>query len=122
MTTITQRKKGWWKIWVIIAIIVVALAIVMVLSNLTNADGNPYIDLAPVEEKYLGIYMWASMNSINASLVLVGSIVLGISLTWLYYNYLAGQKVTMNNTINPGYNPLPTTPSQPQTQTDTVIS
>lgn len=122
MSTITQRKKGWWKIWLLIGIIVAVVAIVGILANLTDAEGNPYIDLVPVEEKYLGVFMWASMSTVNALIVTVGLIISGIVLAWLYYNYLRGQKVTTNLQQAVGYNPQPTTPTQPQKDTETVIS
>ena len=122
MSTITQRKKGWWKAWLLIGIIVAAVAVIFLLANLTNADGEPYIDLVPVEEKYLGLFMWASMSTVNATILLVGAIILGIIIAWLYYNYLRGQKVTTNTPMTGGYNPMPTTPSQPQSGNETVIS
>jgi len=121
MTTLTQRKKGWWKIWLLIGVVVAVFAIIGVLAILPNADGNPYLDLTPVQNGYLSAFMWASDAVVNALILSVGFAALGGFFVWLYYNYLRGQKVT-TQPQNAGYNPQPTTPSQPQSGTETVIS
>lgn len=117
MTTITQRKKGWWKIWVIIGLIAAVIAIVAVLAMFEIIDVQPWI------EGYLGAFMWASESVINALILTVGFVVTGVLFCYLWYNYLRGQKTTTNTPAGTGYAPVPTYPSQPaQSGQETTIS
>jgi uncharacterized membrane protein YfcA len=110
--TITQRKKGWWKIWVVIAIIAVVIAVIGVLAYLGK------IDLAPWNERYLGIFMWGSTSWINATIILLVCTAFGVLLTYIWYTYLRGNKTTQNQYTPPGQ-----TLSQPTQQgTETTVS
>lgn len=117
MSTVTQRKKNWWVIWVLIGLIVAAIAIVAVLAMIE------VIDLAPVEAFLLSIPMWESMSIINFGIGTFAAVLIGVAFAYLYYNYLRGQQV--KNVVTgaaSGYNPIPSTPSSTQKDTETVIS
>lgn len=122
MQTLTQRKKGWWKIWAVIIALIVIVAILAVASMLTDAEGNPYFDAAPYADGYLSVFMWASAGITNAVILTVLMVGGGVFLAYLFYNYLRGQQ-TKQTAQTPGYNPPPTTPTQTgQSGTETVIS
>lgn len=117
MVTTTQRKKGWWKIWAILIVAVALIAIIGVLAMLG------ILDLAPYEAAYLGVFMWASVASINAFLLTGGLLLGGVFIAYLWYNYLKGQQVKTATAPQAGYAPTPAYPSTPQqNDTETVIS
>ena len=59
--------------------------------------------------------------SINGLIIGVSFTGLGLLIGYLWYNYLRGQQ-TKTAAPGFGYNPTPTTPSNPQNDTETVIS
>jgi hypothetical protein len=111
--TLTQRKKGWWKIWVIIAVIAIAIAIIGVLAYLGK------IDLAPWNARYLGVFTWGSASWINATLLVTAFTVFGVLLAYIYYTYLRGNKVT--TTLN-NYTPQGQTIPASENNKETVVS
>jgi hypothetical protein len=115
MSQINQRKKGWWKIWIILAIIVGLITIGIVLYYL----GYDYISW--VGTYLINFKMWGATGWMYAGFESLIWVALGIGLSYLYYWYLKGQTVKNVNT-GTGYNPVPTTPSQSNSGTDTVIS
>jgi hypothetical protein len=122
MSTITQRKKGWWKILLVLIIAIVIIAGLGVASVLTDADGNPYFDPTPYGEGYLSIFRWASEAIFNAVFLTVLLLIGGILIAYLFYR-VRGQKVTTNTTNPNNYVPSGQTISQPsQSGTETVVS
>jgi len=114
MTTITQkRKKSIW-VWVLLILIFAAI-IALTICHLLGI-----IDLSFIATGFLGIYMWASVDVVNALIVTVGWVTLGILGYWILLKYFIGQKVTTNT---PTYQPQgQTINQQPQTDSETVIS
>jgi hypothetical protein len=122
MTIITQRKKGWWRFWVLIAIVAIIAAVVGVLAYLKNADGEPYINLTPVDEGIKQGFTWAAESTFNYILLSIALIIVGIFFAWLYYTQLRGQKVTTSTPTN-NYVGQSAVSQQPvKTDTETTVS
>lgn len=122
MSVITQRKKGWWKILLVLIIAIVVIVGLAIASVLTDADGNPYFNPAPYGDAYLGAFMWASEAMFNAVFLTVVLLVGGILIAYLFYR-IRGQKVTTNAQTQNTYVPQGQTISQPNTSgTETTVS
>ena len=116
MTTITQKRKLSKSAWVLIIILFVAIIAVAVLAFMG------ILDLSPISNGYLGVFMWASQDIVNGLLTGVGFVFLGVAIYWVTIKYFIGNKVTTSTMPGMGYNPLPSTPSQSQKDSETVIS
>lgn len=117
MSTITQRKKGWWKIWLLLGIIAVLFAVGIILYYV----GYDYISW--MGTGLVGAKMWGASAWFNGALESMVWVGIGMVLVYLYYGYLRGQQVKNVATgAVGGYNPIPTTPSQPNQGQETVIS
>jgi hypothetical protein len=114
MTTITQKKKLSKSAYVLLGLGVVAIIAIIILATIG------ILDLSPVANFILSIYVAASENIVLAILIPVGVFVLG-ALTWYAVTkYFIGQKVT---TAMQTYTPQGQTLSAPaKTDTETVIS
>lgn len=116
MATLTTRKKGWWKVWLLIGVVA---AIVIIIAALALIG---FLDLTPADEMWRSVFMWGSDASINGAIIATGFTALGLLGGYLWYNYLRGQQTKTATPTYGGYNPVPTTPSNPQQDTETVIS
>jgi hypothetical protein len=117
--TITQKKKGWWKIWLLLAIIA-ALIIVAVILYYVGIDYISWIGYSLRDAK-----RWASESWVSAGIESLVWVSAGGGFVWLYYNYLRGQKVTnvAGTNVGSGYAPAPTYPTaQPNQDKETTIS
>jgi sterol desaturase/sphingolipid hydroxylase (fatty acid hydroxylase superfamily) len=115
MTTITQRKKLSKAAWALVFIFIIGIIAIIVAATLG------FIDLTPVSDGVLAIYMWASMDIVNAVLITIALPLAGVLLFWVVQRYFIGQKVT---TTAPMYTPQGQTLSQPihNQENETVIS
>jgi hypothetical protein len=116
MSTITQRKKLSKGTWAFLITIFVAIIIVAVLAFLG------YISLAFISDWELSVMDFGATGWVNATLVFLAPFALGAIVCWAAYRWFIGQKVTVATGYGTGYNPQPTTPSQPQSGNETVIS
>jgi hypothetical protein len=96
MTTTTQRKKGWWKIWVIIALVFAVIAVGIALYYF----GYDYISWVGVD--LVAVKMWSAASWINAGLESTAFVFVGVFACWIWFMYLRGNK-TVSNTL--GYTP-----------------
>jgi hypothetical protein len=117
MTTITQKKKKSIWLWVLIIVAFTTL-VALVVCNFLGI-----IDLSFVGAGFLSLQMWSASSITNAVLLDIGLVVLGVAAYWVLITYFIGTKVsTPAGTTQPGYTPQPVYPSQPQKDTETVIS
>jgi len=116
MTTITQRKKLSKGTWALIIFAFVGVIVVAVLGFLG------IIDLSFLANWATGTMMFGASSWVNALIVFAAPFVLGILATYAIFTYFKGQQVTTHTGIGTGYNPMPTTPSASQKDTETVIS
>jgi hypothetical protein len=117
MTTITQKKKLSKSAWVLLGVAFIAVIVLAVCALLG------LIDLSPLSNGYLAIFMWASGDIVNGLITGLGIFVLGILFYYVAVRYFIGNKVTTTSGT-PGYAPIPTYPtSQPsQSGEETKIS
>jgi hypothetical protein len=116
MTTLTQRKKGWWKVWVLLAILVTVIITGVILFFV----GYDYISWIGVS--LVGAKNWASSGWVSAAIESTTWVLIGMGIIYLYY-YQRGQKTTVApGQTGTGYAPTPAYPSQSQKDTETVIS
>lgn len=114
MTTITQKRKLSKSAWALVLIALIAVIAIVVCAFLG------IIDLSPVATGFLSIYMWASTDILNAVLITVGWVAVGVLGYYVIIKYFIGNKVT---TSMPTYTPQGQTLSNPQQQgSETVIS
>lgn len=115
MTTITQRKKGWWRVWVLVAVLF-ALVITGVVLFYVGYDYISWIGVSLV-----GAKAWASGDWVNAAIESAVWVLIGTLIVYLYY-YQRGQKTTGANS-GYGYVPQGQQLSNPQQKdTETVIN
>ena len=102
--------------WLLIFIGITAVIAVVILAALN------IIDLTPVSSFYLSVFVFGSSNIINAILLTAGFFILGVLFYYALTKYIIGNKIVTNPySAGPGYNPQPTTPTQPSGN-ETVIS
>jgi len=115
MTIITtKRKKSFW-LWVLIILVftaIIALAVCQVLG---------IIDLSFIGAGFLAIQVWAALDIVNALLLDIGLVVLGVLGYYVLIKYFIGVKTTLPATVQGGYAPAPVYPS-PTQKDETVIS
>lgn len=127
MTTITQRRKLSKGTWALIIIALAALITVIVLAAVGIVDLSfitADYDMTTGTGGLLTSYaMFGTAGWINAAIIMLIPFALGIAVCFVMYRYFIGQKVTTTAPLyGGGYNPTPTTPSQPQQGQETVIS
>ena len=127
MQTITQKKKLSKGTWVLIFVAIAALITIAVLAAVGIVDLGfltaDYDMETGTSGLLVGYAVFGSNGWINAAIIILIPFVLGIIVCWALYRYFIGQKVTTQQpAAGYGYNPQPTTPSQPQSGTETVIS
>lgn len=114
MSTITQKRKLSKSAWALVFIAIIAVVAVIILASLG------VIDLTPASDAYLTVFMWASINIVNALLISVGFFVFGLLFYYVVITYFVGSKV---KTTAPVYTPQgQTVAQQPTSGTETVIS
>jgi len=116
MSTITQRKKlskGTWALILIFFIAIIAVAVAAALG---------FVDLTFITEWLVGVMTFGAVSYVNSIIVLSLPFIGGLLTCYITYRYFIGQKVTTTMPLTGGYNPQPTTPSQPQSGSETVIS
>lgn len=100
--------------WALVLIMIIGVVAIIVAAALG------FIDLAPVGDGLVAVYMWASMDIVNAVLISIALPLVGILLFWVVQRYFIGQKVTTTAGIGSGgYNPAPVYPSSNPSQKDT---
>jgi uncharacterized membrane protein len=128
MTTITQKKKLSKGTWALIFILIAALITVAVLAAVGIVDLGfltaGYDMELGTSGLLVGYAIFGTSGWINAVIIIVIPFAVGIVVCFMMYRYFIGQKVTTAPVYGQsgGYNPVPTTPSNPQSGTETVIS
>jgi flagellar basal body-associated protein FliL len=125
MTTITQRKKlskGTWALIFILIAVLIAVAVLAAVGiidlGFLTADFDMETNTAGLLVSYA---MFGADGWINALIIIIIPFAVGMIFCFGLYRYFIGQKVTTTMQTG-GYNPLPTTPSQTQKDTETVIT
>lgn len=103
-------KSGW--------ILLAMLGVLCIAAPLLHFTG--IIDLSFLGVGYMGLMLWAGENGWNALIVGVGHVAFGLLIFYGLKSYIIGEKQVMMGPM--GYHPQPTTPSQPQSSPETVIS
>ena len=100
--------------WVLIALLIVAIIALPILHFVG------IINLSFLGDGFLNALIWASTSILNGILLIGGVFVFGALCYYTVKKYLIGTQIPAT-TI--GYNPQPSTPSQPQSaKEETVIS
>jgi hypothetical protein len=116
MTTTTQRKKTSTSFKVGIIVIFVVLISVAILAIIG------LIDLSWLGNGYLAVQAWSATDIVNALLIDVALVFLGVGLMYGYFTYIRGNKVIGSTVSQPGYTPTPSYPTPQQQDKETVIS
>lgn len=116
MTTITQKKKLSKGTWALIFICLIAVIGVIVAAFLG------FISLQPLADLIVGYATFGSLGWINAILIITAPFAVGVLAFYIVQRYFIGTKITTAAPAGYGYNPQPTTPTQPQQGTETTIS
>ena len=117
MSTITTKKKLSTGTWALIAIVIVAVIVVAVLAIIGK------ISLQFLANGIYGFMVFGTSSWMTGTIVLVLPFLGGVLFTYIIYTYIRGNKTAAVNTgAGMGYNPMPTTPSAVQKDTETVIS
>jgi len=116
----TYRKPLSKSGWILLFALFIAIITVVVLAAIG------YVSLTWLSEGLVGLAMWASLSSYNVALLLILPFALGMVVLYFLKAYIIGTTISpqaaAQGAISQGYNPPPTTPSQPQQKEDTVIS
>ena len=115
MSTITQRKKLSKSAWLLVILLFAAVI------GLIDASTLGYISLQFLADGFIAVYVWASLDIINALLLTAGWFMFGVATYYIIIKYFVCNKVTA---ALPGtYTPQGQTLSNAQQQgTETVIS
>lgn len=112
-------RSGWILLFAvfvgIIAIVVLAIVGILDFSWLVGENGI-----------LISLALWASGSPVNIVMLLVAPFAGGMIVFYFLKSYIIGEKQVMvyNTGVQQtgGYNPQPTTPSQPQQQQETEVS
>ncbi len=116
------RKKLSKSTYILLAIIFIAVIVAVVLHFTYHAVGFG-IDLNFIGDIAIALISFGASSGWSAGIVLAIPFVVGMLCFYALKAYFIGEKQVMIGTIAPsGYNPQPSTPSQPQQKDETVIS